>query len=561
VTVSLFDAFPLIAAQADGWDPVRVTPGSGKRLTWKCSLGHKWDAVVQSRVKHNSGCPYCDGRRLLVGFNDFATLHPQLAIEALEWNPSNYLSNSTEVKAWKCSSDHVWETKINLRTKRGFGCPYCNGNKLMSGFNDLASKYPEIASEAVEIDPSLVHSGSEKKINWRCQNGHEWRASIANRTRLRSGCPVCSNQTTLPGFNDIATTHPEIAVEACGWDPSQFVIGSNKLLKWKCKSGHIFESRPNKRKRGDGCPICSNHQVVIGENDLATTHPDLAIEAYGWDPKSISSGSNKRREWRCKEGHQWKAIVASRTRLNTGCPTCSNKRVLKGFNDLATTHPKIAAEAHGWDPSLVSFGIKGKREWKCELGHTWIALVTNRTFRNDNCPVCSGKKVLVGFNDLATVHPDIAAEADGWDPTSVTAGASSRRFNWKCSEGHRWTSKSANRQMAGCPTCANFGYKPGLPGWLYLLQHEIWGLSQLGITNNPDSRLKQHARSGWELVDLRGPMDGLLASELETEILRSIRKQGISLGKFGKFDGYTESWQTKELPASKLIDLISRLDP
>ena len=28
-------------------------------------------------------------------------------------------------------------------------------------------------------------------------------------------------------------------------------------------------------------------------------------------------------------------------------------------------------------------------------------------------------KLVVGINDLATLHPEIAAEADGWDPSTV----------------------------------------------------------------------------------------------------------------------------------------------
>ena len=35
------------------WD---VTIGSGRKVWWKCALGHEWEAVIRSRTK-GSGCP------------------------------------------------------------------------------------------------------------------------------------------------------------------------------------------------------------------------------------------------------------------------------------------------------------------------------------------------------------------------------------------------------------------------------------------------------------------------------------------------------------------------
>jgi hypothetical protein len=97
---------------------------------------------------------------------------------------------------------------------------------------------------------------------------------------------------------------------------------------------------------------------------------------------------------------------------------CSNKLVLPGVNDLATTHPELAAQAHGWDPTTLTAGSHKKVGWKCALGHTWNALVKERS-QGTGCPVCSNKKVMAGHNDLATTHPELAAQADGWDPTTV----------------------------------------------------------------------------------------------------------------------------------------------
>ena len=78
--------------------------------------------------------------------------------------------------------------------------------------------------------------------------------------------------------------------------------------------------------------------------------------------------------------------------------------------------------------------------------------------RGEGCPICAGKKVLVGFNDLSTVCPDVAKT---WNypkngdalPTHITAH-SNKKFWWICEHGHEWEAKVCNRVNGrGCPEC------------------------------------------------------------------------------------------------------------
>lgn len=91
---------------------------------------------------------------------------------------------------------------------------------------------------------------------------------------------------------------------------------------------------------------------------LSITHPDLAIEANGWESKSVVAGSPKKMAWICKFGHTWEAPIRERANRNLGCPYYSGNRVFQGFNDLRTTHPDLAQEAFGWDPTMFSRGSK-----------------------------------------------------------------------------------------------------------------------------------------------------------------------------------------------------------
>ena len=131
---------------------------------------------------------------------------------------------------------------------------------------------------------------------------------------------------------------------------------------------------------------------IPGVNDLQSQFPEIAAEAYGWDPLSVTKGSTKKLDWKCIKGHIWNISVNSRT-CGSGCPVCSNQKLLVGYNDLKTKFPEIAAEAYGWDPSTVIAGTEQKKEWKCGNNHIYTSAVYNRTI-GKGCPICAE----YGFN-------------------------------------------------------------------------------------------------------------------------------------------------------------------
>jgi hypothetical protein len=545
---------PNIAAQADGWDPTTVVAFSNKKLDWKCGAGHQWSALVGNRVK-GSGCPYCSGRFPVLGVTDLATTNPELAAQADGWDPTTVSRGSDRKVDWKCSFGHLWKASVAERSS-GNNCPTCANRTILIGFNDLATTNPELAAQADGWDPTTVVAGTGKRLNWRCNLGHQWNASVDNRSK-GTGCPTCANRTILIGFNDLATTNPELAAQADGWDPTTVVAFSNKKLDWKCGAGHQWSTTVASRSSGASCPVCSGSVVDVGVTDLATTNPELAAQADGWDPTSLSAHSNKKVPWKCESGHQWLTAVGSRTR-GTGCPVCSGHKVLQGYNDLATLNPQLAAQADGWDPTSVTSQTHKRLDWVCSIGHRWKATVKNR-FRSTGCPICSNKQLLPGFNDLATTNPELAAQADGWDPSTVFANTN-KKLSWKCPEGHQWFASCNNRSRGkGCPSCAEFGFNPGKAGWIYFLFHDELDLYQIGISNDPKGRLQKHAGRGWHVIEIRGPMDGLLTRELEAAMLRAITKRGGKLAHnsgLAKFDGYSESWLRDSLQVHGIKQLI-----
>ena len=323
-----------------GFDPHKLSVGSERKVWWKCSKGHTWEAVCYSRVAGNK-CPICSGRKVLSGYNDLSTLHPNIA---LQWHPTkNGILTTNDVTAnshrkvwWLGSCGHEWEAPVSERT-RGRGCPICKSKKVIAGVNDLATTHPNIAKQWHPLlndkKATQVLPQSNKKAWWICEKGHEYQTSPSHRISRNSDCPICSNKQVLIGYNDLATTHPEIASqwhpEKNDLTPQQVTIGAERKVWWICEKGHEWEALVYSRQ-DRGCPYCSGNKVWVGFNDLATTHPDIAKEWHptknnGLTPFAVTAGSNQKAWWLGNCGHEWEAVIGSRV-SGCGCSVCNKER-------------------------------------------------------------------------------------------------------------------------------------------------------------------------------------------------------------------------------------------
>ena len=419
----LASLFPEIAAEWDternkNLSPKDISAYTHRKVWWKCCIcGGEWMAVVKSRTGTGKvGCPYCANRAVQRGVNDLMTTHPDLA---QQWNhekngslaPQHVTAGSSAKVWWKCKKGHEWQAAIASRS-RGSGCPICSGKRIIAGENDLQTLFPEIAKEWHSeknngLLPSEIAAQSNKSVWWCCDKGHEYKAVVSSRTGRETGCPYCSNKKMLVGFNDLATTHPDIAAE---WHltkndilPTEVTSGSSKKVWWKCQERHEYQATICSRtSQHTGCPVCANKIIVAEDNSLKALFPTIAAEWHPTKngllkPSEISAGSNKRVWWQCEKGHEWMAQVSGRTVKKTACPVCMNKKVFVGFNDLATTHPQIAAQWHPilngkLTPKMVTFGSNQRVWWKCEAGHIWKAPIVRRAgTQMSRCPVCYGK--------------------------------------------------------------------------------------------------------------------------------------------------------------------------
>ena len=252
--------------------------------------------------------------------------HPKLAKEAYGWDTSKLTYGSERKLNWKCPKGHIYEAEVLKRTTRGYGCSFCSGKRVLIGFNDLKTINPTLAKQSYGWDPATVTISSGKKLLWECSLGHHWEARVRDRSR-GSDCSVCDGKIVLSGFNDLKSKNPELAKEADGWDATTVTSKSGQRKSWICALGHKWDAVVRHRANGTGCPYCNGQKVLIGFNDLKTTNPETANEAFRWDPETVTANSGTSKKWKCGSGHIWSARVIHRTR-GIGCASCASY----GFN-------------------------------------------------------------------------------------------------------------------------------------------------------------------------------------------------------------------------------------
>lgn len=406
--------------------------------------------------------------------------------------------------------------------------------------SDIMREWNWDKNNELGLKPDKITEGSEKKVWWSCNKCHEWMAMVVERVANHRGCPYCSGHKVWVGFNDLSTTHPDIAKQ---WHPTKnnnltpemVSFGSQRKVWWVCENGHEWEATVGKRTYGGGCPYCPRdhiYKVIEGENDLKTTHPLLCEE---WDkqlngdlqPEQFSKGSHRIVYWRCKIcNHVWTSSIKDRAQGH-GCPECVKvaktsfpERALyfyirKYYNDAVWGNPNSKFKKNSFDIYLPSQNIaieydgerfhqniekdKSRDKFCCQEGINLIRI------REPNCPIYTStctffylkdakrktlQETIVQLliylniehldiniqrdyfdieqlvvhkkvqNSLAMKYPDIAAE---WNPIkngnltpdSVSYG-SSLRIWWICKQcGHEYSAVISSRTSRGrgCPEC------------------------------------------------------------------------------------------------------------
>ena len=496
--------------KALGLDPYKLKQHSNKKVWWICKNGHEWAESPDHRLR-GCGCPYCSNRRILTGYNDLATLFPDLLKEwdyrkNAEMDPNNVVPGTAKKAWWICSKCGTeWCTEIRHRTQRQQGCPECA--KTVNGkirAQHAAEKNGLIQNERLmsewnyeknlNVTPEMVSQKSNQKVWWRCKScGYEWLAAVNNRAAGR-GCPCCSNKTVVEGVNDIATTKPTLAAE---WHPTkngdlspqQVTIGSGRKVWWLCPNGHEYQAKIMDRGHGTNCPICiSGRQTSFAEQAffyyIKQVRPDainrakgiidnrkeldiyipsirVAIEYDGsfWHKSAESYDKEKKKYLLCKS-KKIRLIrikeVMTRDRLDTadviyGGENLDNKKNL----DMLIRHvlDKLDPRSNMWtrtDPRYFHSPV--------DVNTSRDEMIIRQNMFN-LLPTTNTKEYCIVEKSLGEVLPELASE---WHPTKngkltpyMFKPNSSYRAWWKCSQcGNEWQTAIGHRANGtGCMNC------------------------------------------------------------------------------------------------------------
>ena len=385
---------------------------------------------------------------------------------------------------WKCSEcGNSWfATVASQNDKIEHGCPYCSGRLVIKGKTDLLTLYPEIAKEwnyarNEDLHPEDVSAKSSLKVWWKCSEGHEWKATVGNRTHNNSGCPRCNIENVnsfceqavfyyiRKAFPDAINSDQHLGIELDIFIPSIMTA-----VEYDGEAWHNSEKRKkNDEKKNVICKEAGISLIRIREPRLPEIDSCIVVH------RTDSTSNESLNKAICQLLDLLGSSIVNVDIASDSGVILDQYATKKYENSLAFCCPDIAAEWHPskngkLTPDRISKASRRNVWWLGKCGHEWQAVVSERTtperlLKNGKtkkaygCPYCSGKRILVGFNDLQSRYPEIAAE---WHPakngvlrpTDITPG-SSKKVWWLGKCGHEWQSTPNKRcnDNSQCPIC------------------------------------------------------------------------------------------------------------
>lgn len=159
-----------------------------------------------------------------------------------------------------------------------------------------------------------------------------------------------------------------------------------ELMELSEKSNSILSKRPEVERFWDKeLNGVLNPELI----EMWSDRNKLSIDNYSY-------GSNETVFWKCDKCHgEYEMRIAEKAIKKAGCPYCNNRKLLKGFNDLASCNKELSeefdVEKNGILPSEVEYGGHEVFWWRCHNGHSYQAQMINRK-KGNGCPVCVGKR-------------------------------------------------------------------------------------------------------------------------------------------------------------------------
>ncbi len=292
------------------------------KLIWKCKQGHVFERAF-AHIQQGSWCMQCaknDEKKIRL--NKFHELAHEQGCECLS---TTYANLKTQL-LFKCHNGHCWKVQAAGIKRKGIRCPICSYNEKTE---KRKKKYFNIYTRIVKnrggqlLSTDYVNNAT--RLQLRCAQGHEWWA-LPNAIQRGQWCFRCFHTDIAEKQKDSIKIFIKIAKDQAGKLLSKTYVNCYTKLKWKCKAGHVWWSKPHNIKNGKWCPQCATIRSHKKSLFPLEVYAKIAEKRGGKILSKEYKNINSRVEWLCGEGHRW--VTALRTvRRGKWCPICArNKR-------------------------------------------------------------------------------------------------------------------------------------------------------------------------------------------------------------------------------------------
>lgn len=259
---------------------------------------------------------------------------------------------------------------------------------------------------------------------------------------------------------------------------------------------HLICPRCNKKhtkrldaveRNGAYCNQCARIMLMCKRGESLRDEYSVVADMFDKGGNSISSsevtsGSSSKYKFYCNGNGKLKPHIFEKSLVEmvkayvqgtSGCPVCAGFVTIKGINDFKTLQ---SDKAELWDyynnncnPEDIYYLSEKKCNFICPKGHKFTRdprdmYYKSRGAKTRGCPICHGKQLVTGVNDLATLKPDIMQywdyERNEVDPTKVTVYSNKEAW-FKCVNcGKSYLTRIDQRCMTGgyCVNCRARGW-------------------------------------------------------------------------------------------------------
>jgi len=424
----------------DYWDftknklltPEIISQYSRNKVWWKCpDCGYEWEEKIKNQVKKLVWCPHCKK-----GIKDLVSVAPELV---RDWHKTKnndrpeHVSYASNKYAWwicsKCGCE--WKAKISNRTILKRGCPCCAGSLVVTGINDLKTKFPHIAKEwhptkNGDLSPEQVTSGSNKKVWWQCPLGHEYQATIGHRTTTNgTGCPICfSGRQTSFAEQAVFFYVKQLYPDAISRYKTNF-LGKFELdvyipsIKYAIEyDGEAWHKENKLEREKRKYQLCKKHGITLLR--LREQMPELGAETADYMIGMKKLYEHKKLEFALRQlliKLSFKTTIPDNfVNLNRDKHKILEYKKSALSESLLSIRPDIAMEWHPTKngnllPSMFTAHSEHKVWWLCpKCGTEYQTSIAHRTDKKNptGCPNCGKKRsdlaksVAVNMLDLET---------------------------------------------------------------------------------------------------------------------------------------------------------------